>query len=46
MDLIVIALAPFYVCSAAVACAVTMVTVKAGVALFGNAQELQDKKSD
>jgi hypothetical protein len=46
MDLIVIALAPFYACSVAVSCAVTMICVKAGVALFGNAQELQDKKSE
>ena len=46
MDLMVIALAPFYVCSAAVSCAVTMILIKAGVAMFGNSQELQDKKSD
>jgi len=45
MDPMVIAAAPFYVCAVALAAGVSFVVLKAGVALFGNAQELQDEKS-
>jgi len=40
-----VALAPFYVCGVAAAVAVTAAICKGVVALFGNAQELQDRES-
>ena len=42
---IIIALSPFYVCAVCIAAAIAAATAKGIVAMFGNAQELQDTVS-